>query len=210
MRVALLQDRLILSIAGLVGLSLAVLLVLLPVYRGARLRARNELVSRSLAPVPEDTELLALVSRVDPRPGLFLQSYYVPEKTQPTGLASVYTVLGQSGTPRHWLVVFRYDIPCSVCRDVLAISLHSSGDLSVEQALFLTEPLGADGAPVPMASFLNQFIGRSSKVEFALATNIDGVTGATKSCEGMVWGVNTARAWLLAHVGQTCCRQDRP
>lgn len=210
MRVALWQDRTVLTVAGLVGLSLAALLILLPVYRGTRLRAHNELVARSLAPVPVDTELLALVSRVDPRSGLSLQPYFVPEKTQPTGLASVYAVLSQGGTPRHWLVVFRDDIPCSICRDVLAASLYTSGDLSVEQVFFLTEPLGADGTPVSMTGFLNQFVGRSPKVELALATNIDGVSGATKSCAGLVWGMNTARAWLLANVGRTCCRQDRP
>lgn len=210
MRVAFWQDRLVLSVAGLICFSLAVFLLLLPVYRSAQLRTRNDIVARSLTPVPADTSLLALVGKVDPRPGLSLALYYAPEKTQPTGIVSVHAVLGQDDMPNHWLVVFRYDITCAICRDVLAASVHSSGDLSVEHVYYLTEPLGGDGTPVPMDGFLNQFTGRPARTELVLNGNIDGVTGATKSSEGLVIGLNLARTWLLANVGQTCCRQERP
>lgn len=102
----------------------------------------------------------------------------------------------RGGLAVYRLVLFRHDIACSVCRDVLAAALYD-GDSLVQ--IFLLDDWEVRGERVDTAQFLRQFAGRPLATELALEANVDGISGATFSTGGLVEQLNTAAAWVRAH-----------
>ena len=176
------------------------LVVLLPTFflLASRYPSLDERVRslqpKPLVPVPSPEELMAQVSQAVADSVLQLQPVWAAEPEPASGLVAAYQVLrGDQATYR--LVVFRYDIACSVCRDVLAAALYdAAGDALVQ--VFLLDDWEVRGERVDTARFLRQFAGRSVAEELAIGADVDGISGATFSVGGLVEQLNTAAAWV--------------
>ena len=184
-----------------VALALGVLLVaLVPTvfllasrYPSLDERVR-QLQPKPLVPVPAPEDLLAQVSQVVADSTLQLQPVWVAEPEPTSGLVADYNVV-RGGQVVYRLVVFRHDIACSVCRDVLAAALYDAeGDALVQ--ILLLDDWEVRGERVDTARFLRQFAGRSVATELAIESNVDGISGATFSAGGLVEQLNMAAMWV--------------
>ena len=179
------------------------LVVLLPTFflLASRYQSIDERVRllqpKPFVPAPSSEDLLVQVSQVASDSTLQLQQVWAAEPEPTSGLVADYTVLrGDQAVYR--LVMFRYDIACSVCRDVLAAALYDAeGDALVQ--ILLLDYWEVRGERVDTARFLRQFAGRSVATELALESNVDGISGATFSAGGLVEQLNTATAWVREH-----------
>ena len=159
----------------------------------------RQLQPKPLVPAPSPEALLAQVSQAVSDSTLQLQQVWAAEPEPTSGLVADYTVVrGDQAVYR--LVIFRHDIACSVCRDVLAAALYE-GDALVQTLLL--DYWEVRGERVPTARFLRQFVGRSVATELALESNVDGISGATFSSGGLVEQLNRAAAWVREHPLET-------
>ena len=176
------------------------LVVLLPTFflLASRYQSLDERVRqlqpKPLVPAPSPEDLLAQVSQVVADSTLQLQQVWTAEPEPTSGLVADYKVMrGDQAVYR--LVLFRYDIACSVCRDVLAAALYDAEGDALVQVLLL-DHWEVRGERVHTAWFLRQFAGRSVETELALESNVDGISGATFSTGGLVEQLNTAATWV--------------
>lgn len=184
--------------AGLIVLAIPVLMYLGAEYGETKVRLRNAAVARTLSPAPGEQGLLQLVQSVDPGAGFSLTCFYAPEKVRPTGIAGVYAVQQQAGV-RYWLAVFRYDIACGKCKDILAAALYAGEDLSLQQ-IFLLNPWDIDGQPVDTGGFLKQFSGIGVQTELVVGGNVVALEESRQYTQGLVRELKEVREWLLGHV----------
>lgn len=154
----------------------------------------RQLQPKPLVPAPSLEDLLARVSQAVSDSTLQLQQVWAAEPEPTSGLVAAYEVV-RGGPAVYRLVVFRHDIACSVCRDVLAAALYD-GDALVQ--IFLLDDWEVRGERVDTARFLRQFAGRPLATELALEANVDGISGATFSTGGLVEQLNAAAAWVRA------------
>ena len=196
-----------------VMLAFGVLLVaLLPTFflLASRYQSLDERVRllqpNPFVPAPSPEDLLAQVSQVVSDSTLQLHQVWAAEPEPTSGLVADYTVLrGDQAVYR--LVVFRYDIACSVCRDVLAAALYEAeGDALVQ--ILLLDDWEVRGERVDTVRFLRQFAGRSVATELVLGANVDGISGATFSAGGLVEELNTAAAWVREHPLETPASEE--
>ena len=187
-----------------VTLAFGVLLVaLLPTFflLASRYQSLDERVRqlqpKPFVPAPSPEDLLAQVSQVVSDSTLQLQQVWAAEPEPTSGLVADYRVMRGDQTV-HRLVLFRHDIACSVCRDVLAAALYDAGGAALVQILLL-DYWEVRGERVNTARFLRQFAGRSVATELAIEFNVDGISGATFSAGGLVEQLNTAAAWVRDH-----------
>lgn len=155
----------------------------------------QQLKPKPLVPAPSLEDLLARVSQAVSDSTVQLQQVWAAEPEPTSGLVADYKVV-RGGLAVYRLVLFRHDIACSVCRDVLAAALYD-GDSLVQ--IFLLDDWEVRGERVDTAQFLRQFAGRPLATELALEANVDGISGATFSTGGLVEQLNTAAAWVRAH-----------
>ena len=164
----------------------------------------RQLQPKPFVPAPSPEVLLAQVSHVVSDSTLQLQPVWAAEPEPTSGLVADYQVMrGDEAVYR--LVLFRYDIACRVCRDVLAAALYEGDTLA--QILLLDE-WEVRGERVDTARFLRQFAGRSVAEELALESNVDGISGATFSTGGLVEQLNTAAAWVRGHPLETPASEE--
>ena len=182
-------------------MALGVLLVvLLPTFflLASRYQSLDERVQqlqpKPLVPAPSPEDLLAQVSQVVADSTLQLQQVWAAEPEPTSGLVAAYQVV-RGDQVVYRLVLFRHDIACSVCRDVLAAALYDAeGDALVQ--ILLLDYWEVRGERVDTARFLRQFAGRPVAEELALEANVDGISGATFSAGGLVEQLNMAAAWV--------------
>ena len=191
-----------------VTLAFGVLLVaLLPTFflLASRYQSLDERVRqlqpKPSVPAPSREDLLAQVSQVVSDSTLQLQPVWAAEPEPTSGLVADYNVVRGDQTV-YRLVLFRHDIACSLCRDVLAAALYDAGGDALVQILLL-DYWEVRGERVDTARFLLQFAGRSVATELALEFNVDGISGATFSAGGLVEQLNTAAAWVRDHPLET-------
>ena len=184
-----------------VTMAFGVLLVaLLPTFflLASRYQSLDERVRQlqpaPLVPAPAQEALLTQVSQVVADSTLQLQQVWTAEPEPTSGLVADYTVL-RGDQVVYRLVVFRYDIACSVCRDVLAAAMYDAEGDALVQVLLL-DYWEVRGERVDTARFLRQFAGRSVAEELAIESNVDGISGATFSAGGLVEQLNMAAAWV--------------
>ena len=176
------------------------LVVLLPTFflLASRYQPLDERVRllqpKPLVPAPSLEDMLAQVSHVVSDSTLQLQQVWVAEPEPTSGIVADYQVVrGDQAVYR--LVLFRHDIACSVCRDVLAAALYDAeGDALVQILLF--DYWEVRGEWINTARFLRQFAGRPVATELAIGANVDGISGATFSARGLVEQLNMAAAWV--------------
>ncbi|MYB70180.1 MAG: hypothetical protein F4X75_16985 [Gemmatimonadetes bacterium] len=179
------------------------LVVLLPTFflLASRYQSIDERVQqlqpKPLVPVPSSKELLAQVRQVVSDSTLQLQPVWAAEPEPTSGLVAAYQVVrGDQAVYR--LVLFRHDIACSVCRDVLAAALYDAKGDALVQVLLL-DYWEVRGERIDTARFLRQFAGRPVAEELAIEANVDGISGATFSAGGLVEQLNRAAAWVREH-----------
>jgi peroxiredoxin len=86
------------------------------------------------------------------------------------------------------------DILCEVCTNVVFImTIDENG---IYKNITLVNPFELYGKKIDAAAFTRQFIDKSFHEQFALGTNADGITGATKSCAKFIEGLNETGAVL--------------
>ena len=184
-----------------VTMAFGVLLVaLLPIFflLASRYQSLDERVRilqpKPLVSVPSPEDLLTQVSQAASDSTLQLHQVWAAAPEPTSGLIADYEVMrGDQAVYR--LVLFRYDIACSVCRDVLAAALYEAeGDALVQ--ILLLDDWEVRGERVNTSRFLRQFAGRSMATELVLGANVDGISGATFSAGGLVEQLNTAAAWV--------------
>ena len=164
----------------------------------------RQLQPKPFVPAPSPEVLLAQVSHVASDSTLQLQQVWAAEPEPTSGLVADYKVVrGDEAVYR--LVLFRHDIACRVCRDVLAAALYDGDTLA--QILLLDE-WEVRGERVDTARFLRQFAGRLMATELILESNVDGISGATFSTGGLVEQLNTAAAWVRGHPLETPASEE--
>ena len=161
----------------------------------------RQLQPKPLVPVPAPEALLAHVSQVVADSTLQLQPVWVAEPEPTSGLVADYQVV-RGGQVVYRLVVFRHDIACSVCRDVLAAALYDAEGDALMQILLLDD-WEVRGERVDTVRFLRQFAGRPVAEELAIEANVDGISGATFSAGGLVEQLNMAAMWVREHPLET-------
>ena len=188
------------------------LVVLLPTFflLASRYQSLDERVRqlqpKPLVPAPSREDLLAQVSQVAADSTLQLQQVWAAEPEPTSGLVADYNVVCGDQTV-YRLVLFRHDIACSVCRDVLAAALYDAeGDALVQ--ILLLDYWEIRGERINTAPFLRQFVGRSVGTELALESNVDGISGATFSAGGLVEQLNTAAAWIQEQPLETLANEE--
>ena len=154
----------------------------------------QQLQPKPLVPAPSLEDLLAQVRQVVSDSTLQLQPVWAAEPEPTAGLVAAYQVV-RGDQVAYRLVVFRYDIACSVCRDVLAAALYDAEGDALVQVLLL-DYWEVRGERVDTARFLRQFAGRPVAEELAIEANVDGISGATFSAGGLVEQLNRAAAWV--------------
>ena len=188
------------------------LVVLLPTFflLASRYQSLDERVRqlqpKPFVPVPSPEYLLAQVRQVASDSTLQLQQVWVAEPEPASGLVADYTVM-RGDQAMYRLVMFRYDIACGVCRDVLAAALYDAEGAALVQILLL-DYWEVRGERVDTARFLRQFAGRSVATELALESNVDGISGATFSAGGLVEQLNTAAAWIREQPLETLANEE--
>ncbi len=186
------------------------LVVLLPTFflLASRYQSldEHELEPKPLVPVPSPEDLLAQVGQAVSDSTLQLQQVWTAAPEPTSGLVAAYEVV-RGDQAAYRLVVFRYDIACGVCRDVLAAALYDAEGDALVQVLLL-DYWEVRGERVDTAQFLRQFAGRSVAEELALEANVDGISGATFSAGGLVEQLNTAAAWVREQPLETLANEE--
>lgn len=176
---------------------LGLILVLLPASVGLFMVYSSTVRSSAeeeMAPLPRPEELLARLREIDSGIEGTLELIHAPTPESRSGIVQVYTI-GQNPHPRYELVVFRHDIACMVCEDVVAVAVYSPIENKWVR-VFLARSWEAQGKEVDTEAFLTQFEGHPLDVPLVLGNNVDGITGATKSCRGLVEQLNRAAQWV--------------
>jgi hypothetical protein len=103
-----------------------------------------------------------------------------------TGRETLYLGMDQDGRMLLARFVFK-DIMCDVCRDVhYAYTLDAKG---IIRHIALVLPFELYGTPMDASPFINQFIGRRFDEELVPGTNVDIITGATRSSTVFIEGL---------------------
>ena len=190
------KDPVMLVYCSLILLSVPTLVELVHHYPSVDQRMRQ--ARGWMAPAPSVEPLLEQVQQVEPATiGMILHPIYIPDREPRTGLCVVYDVKkGEQVTFR--LLLFRHDIACGKCRDILAAALYKMQDNTWTHIL-LIEPWEVEAGVVDTEPFLAQFVGRRTEERLEVGENIDGLSGATASVKGLVEQLNEAAVWLNAH-----------
>ena len=103
-----------------------------------------------------------------------------------TGRETLYLGMDQDGRMLLARFVFK-DIMCDVCTDVhYAYTLDAKG---IIRHIALVLPFELYGTPMDASPFINQFIGRRFDEELVPGTNVDIITGATRSSTVFIEGL---------------------
>lgn len=183
-----------------VWILLALILVLLPSSIGlfVRYSSTTDFPSgQSMIPLPGTEELRQMAEKTAPNEGISIELTYDRGPELPTGIARVYTVQGNQKL-LYKLVVFRHDIDCGVCRDITAVAVYSPAERKLVK-VFLVEPWEVREKVIDTRRFLAQLEGHPLEVPIQLGVTIDGITGATKSSNGLVERLNEAALWIIEH-----------
>ena len=102
------------------------------------------------------------------------------------GRETLYLGMDQDGSMLLARFVFK-DIMCDVCSDVhYAYTLDAKGIIT---HIALVLPFELYGTPMDASPFINQFIGRRFDEELVPGTNVDLITGATRSSTVFIEGL---------------------
>ena len=176
------------SIYLLYVISLAFLGVLVWLYPGEAERiaaARGP----TWQPVPDAAQLAEQVAFLGDAQAIEWLPEYSPVREPRSGVVRSYRL--RHGEATYRLVVFRHDIACTVCRDVLAGAVFTE-DGTIER-VFVLDEWEVEGRAVDPTPLLAQLRGREM---FRLGENVDGISGATYSSTGLVQQLNHARQWI--------------
>lgn len=176
------------SIYLLYIVSLAFLGVLVWLYPGEAERIAAARGS-TWQPVPDIEQLAEQVAFLGDAQAMEWLPEYSPVRESRSGVVRSYRL--RHGEATYRIVIFRHDIACLVCRDVLAGAVFAE-DGTVER-VFVLDEWEVEGKAVDPTPLLAQLRGRAA---FRLGENVDGISGATYSSTGLVQQLNHARQWI--------------
>ncbi len=117
--------------------------------------------------------------------------HYLPNAAsiKPISLADTTFYIGINDKDEKFFGrVIRKDIMCRVCSDVHAIALMNKD--GTYKSFHLVKPFELYGTPIDASDFLSQFVGQSYHQRFTAGENADIISGATKSCQKFIEGLN--------------------
>ena len=192
----LLKDPIITIFVGLSLFMVPMIVFLFDQYSPYQERLRQAALP-SFVPAPSPEMLLEHIKQAEPSVrGMEMEQVYTPNKEPRSGIIAVYNLV-QRTSIFYKLVLFRHDISCSTCKDILATALYDAKNNTLVWIL-LIESWEVRGEPVNAEPFLSQFIGQKSTAQFQIGKNVDGLTGATYSAVGLVSRLNEVAVWLAA------------
>ena len=142
-------------------------------------------------PVPDVEQLAEQVAFLGDAQAIEWQTEYSLVQEPRSGVVRSYRL--RHGEATYRLVIFRHDIACPVCRDVLAGAVFAEG--GTVKRVFVLDVWEVEGKAVDPTPLLAQLRGREA---FKLGKNVDGISGATYSSAGLVRQLNHARQWIEA------------
>ena len=190
-------------LVGLVGLGLVLLPLIVwlaEAYPSYEERIRRAGGPRPIVPVPEEEMVKRQVRQEAPvTAGLSWRVVYAPDEAPRTGIVRGYD-LEEAGHPVYSLIVFRHDIACEICRDVVGGVLYEWATDSWVR-VFLFEPFERKGVVVDAGPFLSQFEGQPADRHFVLGDAvylIDGRERIESEVVGMpaVW--EAIHSWVMS------------
>ena len=133
---------------------------------------------------------------------LQLQPVWAAEPEPTSGLVADYNVVRGDQTV-YRLVLFRHDIACSLCRDVLAAALYDAGGDALVQVLLL-DYWEVRGERVSTAhGFCANLLVARWRPNWLLSSMSMGSVGPLFQPEVIVEQLNTAAAWVRDHPLET-------
>lgn len=123
-----------------------------------------------------------------------LRSIFLPNRVPTSGIIEVLEYGDM------YVAVLREDIACDVCRDLLVAVIFNSMTREIQNIVPL-EPWELQGKPFDPHPILSQF-GHLEADNSNILLQVDGVTGATKSVEALVRGLDLLYNWTNYHANE--------
>ena len=177
-----------LSLSGLVVLLAAVLVILLAAF----FAARDRYFDSALPAVPSDRQVIDLLRQKAPS-WRWERQLHRPGPPPRSGVVRADLLRGETGEA-GLLVALRHDIACVLCNDLLVAVLLDPATRRIH-AVEAMVPWELKGEPLDAAPFLAQLTGRMP-VRMVAGRDLDGISGATLSVEGMLHELAAVGKWL--------------
>ena len=177
-----------LSLTGLLVLLAAVLVILFEAF----FAARDRYFDSALPAVPSDRHLIDLLRQKAPS-WRWERQLHRPGPPPRSGVVRADLLRGETGVA-GLLVALRHDIACVLCNDLLVAVLLDPGTRRIHRVEAMV-PWELKGEPLDAAPFLAKLAGRAP-VRMVAGTDLDGISGATLSVEGMLHELAALGTWL--------------
>lgn len=143
---------------------------------------------------PPPQELLVKLNETLGQDVSALISVFLPNRVPASGIIEVLEY------GEMYVAVLREDIACDVCRDLLVAVIFNPLTMEIQDIVPL-EPWEFQGKPFDPYPILSRF-GRLEADNSNTLLQVDGITGATKSVEALVRGLDLLYNWTNSHTNE--------
>lgn len=143
---------------------------------------------------PPPQELLVKLNETLGQDVSALRSIFLPNRVPASGIIEVLEY------GEMYVAVLREDLACDVCRDLLVAVVFNHLTREIQNIVPL-EPWELQGKPFDPHPILSQF-GRLEADNSNILLQVDGITGATKSVEALVRGLDLLYNWTNSHANE--------
>ncbi len=143
---------------------------------------------------PPPQELLVKLNETLGQDVPTLRSIFFPNRVPASGIIEVLEYGDM------YAAILREDIACDVCRDLLVAVVFNCLTREIQDIVPL-EPWELQGEPFDPQPILSQF-GLLESDNSNTLLQVDGVTGATKSVEALVRGLDLLYNWTNSHTNE--------
>ena len=155
---------------------------------------RRSLYNPSLPWHPPPQDLLVKLNETLGQDVPELRSIFLPNRVPASGIIEVLEY------GKMYVAILREDIACDVCRDLLVAVVFNplTGEI---QNIVPLEPWELQGEPFDPHLILSRFERLEADNSYTLL-QVDGITGATKSVEALVRGLDLLYNWTNSHASK--------
>ena len=143
---------------------------------------------------PPPQELLVKLNETLGQDVSALSSIFLPNRVPASGIIEVLEY------GEMYVAVLREDLACDVCRDLLVAVIFNPLTMEI-QSIVPLEPWELQGKPFDPHPILSRF-GRLEVDNSNTLLQVDGITGATKSIEALVRGLDLLYNWTNSHTDE--------
>ena len=143
---------------------------------------------------PPPQELLVKLNETLGQDVSALSSIFLPNRVPASGIIEVLEY------GEMYVAVLREDLACDVCRDLLVAVIFNPLTMEI-QSIVPLEPWELQGKPFDPHPILSRF-GRLEVDNSNTLLQVDGITGATKSIEALVRGLDLLYNWTNSHTNE--------